>query len=209
MRNSSPSEIDLKGSADDAGHPGKSGAEGEYQPRTATGPGSRGPTACRDRRPRSRIITPIRVRLRASHIPIPMRTAAAKMTSRTSGYCRNTASPLDLTAQHDGPPRSGPADSWGYRSGSTLPPQTHTIRSEKMIGQSERHQRLTQILPLHPPKDEKLHGDADDRGANEGDDVAEQPRSGQFAGLIAHIAAEQIERAMRQVDIAHQAEDQE
>ena len=38
----------------------------------ATAPGSREPTACRDRRPRHGSSTPIRVRWRASHMPIPM-----------------------------------------------------------------------------------------------------------------------------------------
>ena len=41
---------------------------------------------------------PIRVRFSASHMPTPMSIAAAKITSLTRGYCRKTASPLDLTA---------------------------------------------------------------------------------------------------------------
>ena len=44
--------------------------------------------------------------------------------------------------------------------------------------------------------------------ADERDDVTEQPRAGPLRGLVAHIAAEQIERAVREVDVAHQTEDQ-
>ena len=73
---------------------------------------------------------------------------------------------------------------------------------------AERDQRLTKILPLHPAEDEELHGSADDRAANKCHDVAKQPRAGPLAGLVAHVAAEQIKRPVRQVDVAHQAEDQ-
>ena len=44
--------------------------------------------------------------------------------------------------------------------------------------------------------------------AEECDDVTEQPRAGPLRGLVAHVAAEQIERAMREVDVAHQTENQ-
>ena len=112
----------------------------------------------------ARIITPIRVRLSASHIPIPMRTAAAKMTSRTSGYCRNTASPLDLTATHDGRRDRAQQIVGGIDlDGVAAPDPHHQIGEDDR--KSERHQRLAQILPLHPPKDEELHGDADDGGS--------------------------------------------
>src|SRR4029077_8659562 len=72
----------------------------------------------------------------------------------------------------------------------------------------QRDQRLAQILALHAAKDQELHGDADQGTTNKRDDVAEQPGAGPLPGLVAHIAAEQVERAVRQVDVAHQPEDQ-
>ena len=45
-------------------------------------------------------------------------------------------------------------------------------------------------------------------GDDESHDEAEQPRSGRIDRHVAEIAAEQIDRAMREIDVAHQAEDQ-
>ena len=73
---------------------------------------------------------------------------------------------------------------------------------------SQRDQRLAQVLALHAAKDQELHGDADQGATNKRNDVAEQPGAGPLSGLVAHIAAEQVERAVRQVDVAHQPEDQ-
>src|ERR1700728_272477 len=73
---------------------------------------------------------------------------------------------------------------------------------------AERDQRLAQILPFHAAKDEELHGDADYGAADKRDDVAQEPGAGPFGRLVAHVAAEQIERAVRKVDVAHEAEDQ-
>ena len=39
-------------------------------------------------------------------------------------------------------------------------------------------------------------------------DQAEHPGAGQHRDLVADIAAEQIERAVREIDVAHQAEDE-
>ena len=82
------------------------------------------------------------------------------------------------------------------------------MRSAKTIERPKRHQRLAQVLALHPSKDEELHGDADDCAADKRNDKAEQPRVGPLRRLVAHIAAEQIERAVGEVDVAHQPEDQ-
>ena len=86
------------------------------------------------------------------------------------------------------------------------PHPDHKIREDDR--QTECDQRLAEILALHPAKDEELHGRSDGGATKEGDDVAQEPRVGPLRGLVAHIAAEQIERAVREVDVAHQAEDQ-
>ena len=50
--------------------------------------------------------------------------------------------------------------------------------------------------------------DADGRDDDKRDDEAEQPRAASTRRLVADIAAEQIERAVRQIDVAHEPEDQ-
>ena len=74
--------------------------------------------------------------------------------------------------------------------------------------QPDRHHGLAQILSLDAAKDEDLHGDADQRDDDEGGDEAQHPGSGRDADRIADIAAEQIKRAVREIDVAHQPEDQ-
>ena len=44
--------------------------------------------------------------------------------------------------------------------------------------------------------------------SDEDDDEGAEPRAGRLDELVADIAAEQIERAVREVDVLHQAEDQ-
>ncbi|MGY4496216.1 hypothetical protein ACVWYH_000143 [Bradyrhizobium sp. GM24.11] len=74
--------------------------------------------------------------------------------------------------------------------------------------EADRHHGLAQVLALHAAEDEDLKHDADQRRQDEGDDEGENPGAGRGADGIADIAAEQIERAVREVDVAHQAEDQ-
>ena len=74
--------------------------------------------------------------------------------------------------------------------------------------QPDRHHGLAQILPLDAAEDEDLQGDADQRHDDEGGDEAQQPRSGRDAHRVADVAAEQIERAVGEIDVAHQPEDQ-
>ena len=83
---------------------------------------------------------------------------------------------------------------------------------QHQVGEDERDrdrdQRLAQVLPLHPAEDGELQHDAEQRDDHEGGDQREHPASGGVRDLVAEIAAEQIERAVRQIDVAHQPEDQ-
>ena len=49
---------------------------------------------------------------------------------------------------------------------------------------------------------------ADDAEARKPGDDAEEPEAGRCRNLVADIGAEEIERAMRQIDVAHQPEDE-
>ena len=69
-------------------------------------------------------------------------------------------------------------------------------------------QRLAQVLALHPAEDGELQHDAEQRDDHEGRHQGEDPASGPARDLVAEIAAEQVERAVRQIDVAHQPEDQ-
>ena len=83
---------------------------------------------------------------------------------------------------------------------------------QHQVGEDERDrdgdQRLAQVLPLHPAEDRELQHDAEQRDDHEGGDQGEDPASGAVRDLVAEIAAEQIKRAVRQIDVAHQPEDQ-
>src|SRR4029453_2736306 len=72
----------------------------------------------------------------------------------------------------------------------------------------DRDHGLAQILPLHAAEDDDLQDDPEQRYAEKRDDEAEYPGAGPGADGVTDVAAEQIERAVRQVDVAHQAEDQ-
>ena len=82
----------------------------------------------------------------------------------------------------------------------------HQVR--KHDRQPDRHHGLAQILPLDAAEDEDLHGDADQRDDDESGEEAQQPGAGRNAHRVADIAAEQIKRAVREIDVAHQPEDQ-
>jgi hypothetical protein len=74
--------------------------------------------------------------------------------------------------------------------------------------QADRHHRLPEILTFHAAEDGNLQQDTDQRHSDEGSNKAQDPGAGRGADGITDIAAKQIERAVRQVDIAHQPEDQ-
>ena len=83
---------------------------------------------------------------------------------------------------------------------------------QHQIGGDDRnadgHQGLAQFVSLHPPENRHLQRDPADRYGEEGDGEAEEPAPGRFRHLVADVAAEQIHRAVREIDVAHQAEDQ-
>ena len=74
--------------------------------------------------------------------------------------------------------------------------------------QADRHQRLAQVLAFHEAEDEHLHQQAEDGGRQEARRDREQPRAGVLADDPADVGAEQVERAVREVDVPHQAEDE-
>ena len=67
---------------------------------------------------------------------------------------------------------------------------------------------LAQVLALHAAEDDDLQHDAEQRDDDEDDDEGAEPGAGHVAELVADVAAEQVERAVGKVDVAHQAEDQ-
>ena len=75
-------------------------------------------------------------------------------------------------------------------------------------GQSNRDHGLPKVLPLHASKYQHLQEHADERYRDECHDEAEDPRARPGADGVTDIAAEQVKRAMRQIDIAHESEDQ-
>src|SRR5262249_46538954 len=90
--------------------------------------------------------------------------------------------------------------------GVSAPNPDHEVREHNR--EADGNQRLAQILPFHAAKDQKLHGGADDGATEESSDVAQQPGTRPFGGLVTQIAAEQVKRAVRKVDVAHQTKDQ-
>ena len=72
----------------------------------------------------------------------------------------------------------------------------------------DRHQGLAKILPLHPAEYRDLQDDPEDGDRGERHHEAEHPRAGPFGDLVPDVAPEEIERSVREVDVAHQAEDQ-
>ena len=73
---------------------------------------------------------------------------------------------------------------------------------------ADRHQRLAKVLPLHPPEYGDLEDDAKERGDDESGDEADQPGTAGLDRQIAEIAAQQVDRAMREIDVSHQAENE-
>ena len=67
---------------------------------------------------------------------------------------------------------------------------------------------LPQILTFHPTENGELEDEADQCNDDERDDQAEHPGAGQDRDLVTDIAAQQIKRAVRKIDVAHQAEDE-
>ena len=72
----------------------------------------------------------------------------------------------------------------------------------------DRHQGLAEILPLHPAEYRDLQDDPEDGDRRERHHEAEHPRAGPFGDLVPDVAPEQVERSVREIDVAHQAEDQ-
>jgi hypothetical protein len=73
---------------------------------------------------------------------------------------------------------------------------------------ADRHHGLAQLLALHAPEHLVLQHEAERRHDHEHHREGEQPRPGRLRDLEAEIAAQQIERAVREVHVAHQPEDQ-
>ena len=74
--------------------------------------------------------------------------------------------------------------------------------------QADRHQRLAQVLALHVAEHRDLQHQAHEGGRGEARRHREQPRARLVAHDVAHVGAEQIERAVGEVHVLHQAEDQ-
>jgi hypothetical protein len=64
------------------------------------------------------------------------------------------------------------------------------------------------ILPLHPAEDSDLKDDSKESRDNESDDKAEQPPAGGVDSQITEVTAEKVDRAVRQIDVSHEAENQ-
>ena len=94
----------------------------------------------------------------------------------------------------------------GELVGLAGPHREHEVGGDD--GDADRHQRLAQIVALHAAEDEDLHQGADGRRREEAGGDAEEPQAGPARHLEADIGAEEIERAMRQIDVAHQPEDE-
>ena len=72
--------------------------------------------------------------------------------------------------------------------------------------QADRHQRLAQVLALHAAQDQHLDQQADDRRGEHARGDREDPPAGPLGDDEADVAAQQVERAVREVDVAHQPE---
>src|SRR5262249_46397763 len=91
-------------------------------------------------------------------------------------------------------------------------PRVSPERPQHQVGEhdrdADRDQRLPQLLPFHPAKNEDLEKNAEERGNDESDHEAEEPGAGSVDGHVSEIAAQEVDGAMRQINVAHQAEDQ-
>jgi hypothetical protein len=74
--------------------------------------------------------------------------------------------------------------------------------------QPDGHHGLAQFLALHAPENLVLQQQAERADHDEHDRKGQQPRPGSLRDLKPDIATQQIQRAMRQIDVAHQPEDQ-
>jgi hypothetical protein len=90
--------------------------------------------------------------------------------------------------------------------GFSRPDREHQVGRDDR--DADRHQRLAQFLAFHVPEDEHLHHRARRGGGEEAGGDAEQPIAGAVRHLVSDIGAEQEQRAVREVDVAHQPEDQ-
>ena len=61
---------------------------------------------------------------------------------------------------------------------------------------------------LHPAEDGDLKDDSKESRDNESDDKAEQPPARGVDSQITEVTAEKVDRAMRQIDVSHEAENQ-
>ena len=74
--------------------------------------------------------------------------------------------------------------------------------------QADRHHRLPQVLAGHLAEDQDLHRQPDDRRGGETGSDRKEPRSAALGDEEPDVAAEQVQRAVREIDVAHQPEHQ-
>jgi hypothetical protein len=90
-------------------------------------------------------------------------------------------------------------------------PRISAEAPQHQVGQhnrnADRHERLANVLSFHAPEDRDLQDDADEGGDDKSHDEAQEPRAGRIDRQVAEIPAQEIDRAMCEIDIAQQAED--
>ena len=155
----------------------------------------------------ARIIMPSRVLLSVSQSPTPIDDGGGQHDQPIERIAHRH----DLAARFDRGDdrrRDGAVEPFGNREliGLAAPDREHQIGGDD--GNADRDQGLAQFVAGEALKHEYLQQRADQREHERAGDDAEEPIVGPLRDVVADIGAEQIERAMREIDVAHQAEDQ-
>ncbi len=101
-----------------------------------------------------------------------------------------------------------PVNSPGGSMSNGLPLQMFERGLLKQEGETDGEQHLAQRIEPQRPQKHPLHRQTEDRDAYRRDRDGQDPGAGRPDHRQSHVAAEQKIRAVRQIDDAHDAEDQ-
>ena len=90
--------------------------------------------------------------------------------------------------------------------GLAAPDRQHQVGGDN--GDADRHESLSEIVSDQPLEDEDLQQRASRGDGERARGDAEEPVSAPGRDVVANVGAEQEQRAVRKIDVAHQAENE-